>query len=94
MTTSNYLELEGALGALCDVLVETLLGIVRQLEGALAGAARAWHQEQQYQEQPAVPTAHGGHPALCGATRDGGPNGAAGTRGWVCTDSLHAAGLG
>ena len=81
MTTSNYLELEGALGALRDVLVETLLGIVRQLEGALAGAAGAWHQEQQQQEQPTVPTAQGGHPALRGASRDGGPNGAAGTRG-------------
>lgn len=43
----QYLELEGALGALRDVLVETLLGIVRQLEGDLGGAAGPRHQQQQ-----------------------------------------------
>lgn len=66
MTTSNNLELEGALGALRDVLVETLLGIVGQLEGDLGGAAGARHQEQQQHEQPAAPTARGGRPARRG----------------------------
>lgn len=63
--SSSYLELEGALGALRDVLVETLLGIVRQLEGDLGGAAGPRHQQQQ-REQPAAPTARGGRPALRG----------------------------
>lgn len=35
-----YLELQSALGALSDVLVEALLGIVRQLKGDLGAAAR------------------------------------------------------
>lgn len=57
----DYLELEGALGALRDVLVETLLGIVGQLEGNLRGATGSRHQQQR--EQPAAPTARGGRPA-------------------------------
>jgi len=65
VTASNHLELEGALGALRDVLVETLLRIVRQLEGDLGGAARPRHQQQQ-REQPAAPTARGGRPARRG----------------------------
>lgn len=73
--------------------METLLGIVRQLEGDLGGTAGAWHQEQQQQEQPTVPRAHGGCPALHGASRGGGLNQAAETRGQVYTDSLRAAGL-
>lgn len=63
--STEYLELEGALGALRDVLVEALLGIVRQLEGDLGGAAGPRHQQQQ-REQPAAPTARGGRPALRG----------------------------
>ena len=42
----EYLELEGALGALRDVLVEALLGIIGQLEGDLRGAAGFRHQQQ------------------------------------------------
>lgn len=63
--STEYLELEGALGALRDVLVETLFGVVRQLEGDLRGAAGPRHQQQQ-REQPAAPTARGGRPALRG----------------------------
>lgn len=46
-----------------DVLVETLLGIVGQLEGDLGGAARSRNEQQQQHEQPAAPTARGGRPA-------------------------------
>lgn len=65
LESSEYLELEGALGALRDVLVKALLGIVRQLEGDLGGAAGPRHQQQQ-REQPAAPKARGGRPALRG----------------------------
>lgn len=53
----RYLELEGALGALGDLLVEALLGVVRQLEGDLGGprcAGRKRHEEQR-REPPAGP---------------------------------------
>lgn len=46
VTTSNHLELQGALSALSDVLVEALLGIIGQLEGDLGAAAQS-RQEQQ-----------------------------------------------
>lgn len=65
VTTSDHLELQGALGALSDVLVEALLGIVGQLKGDLGGAARARQQQQppQQRKQPASPTARCGRPA-------------------------------
>lgn len=62
----GYLELQGALGALCDVLVEALLGIVGQLKGDLGGAARARQQQQQppqQRKQSASPTARCCRPA-------------------------------
>lgn len=94
---ARYLELEGTLGAVRDVLVETLLGVVGQLEGDLGGAAGP-RRHQQQREQPAAPLARGGRPALRGP-RPPHPRTAAaastelGTRG-ARLRGLGAAGLG
>lgn len=60
-----HLELERALGALRDVLVEALLGVVGQLEGDLGGGAGRGQQRQQQEqrrERPAGCADPGGHP--------------------------------
>lgn len=58
----GYLELEGALGALGDLLVETLLGVVGQLERDLGGPRRAGrqrpHQQPERQRPPGAPRRH------------------------------------
>lgn len=62
----RYLELERALRALGDLLVEALLGVVGQLEGDLGGPRGAGQRQQQQQRQPpprplglAAPRQHG-----------------------------------
>lgn len=66
MASSNHLELERALRALGDLLVEALLGVVGQLEGDLGGPRGAGQRQQQQQRQPpprplglAAPRQHG-----------------------------------
>lgn len=59
---AEYLELEGAFGALGDLLVEALLGVVGQLERDLGGPSRAGRQRPQQQQgrqrPPGAPRRH------------------------------------
>lgn len=84
----GYLELEGALGALDDLFVEALLGVVGQLERDLGGPRHAGRQRPQQQQgrqrPPGAPRRH--RPARREASRGGGARagrgcGAAGLRG-------------